>query len=166
MVVDAEEFYGEEVEHLVQTGNKARGDNFNIEIEGCPNLSALTVGCSPELPGRTPVEDVAGRQGVTINEPGPLKTGGMFPLTYHDGFSGKAFEEYMEWMKDAVDFTKRKKVRVWGRHELGDSALDVTYLYCWPEHEPGEFDAENKTAPNKFSVNLHFANRRWTKDLK
>lgn len=165
MAVDAEEFYAEEVEHIVQAGNKIRGDNFNIEIEGCPNLSALTVGCSPEMPGRHTVETVAGRQGIEINEPGPLKTGGMFVITYHDGFKGKAFEEYMNWMKGAADYTKRKKVRIYGRHELGESELDITYFYCFPEHEPGEFDAENKTAPNKFTFNLHFANRRWTKDL-
>ncbi|MBU2648429.1 hypothetical protein KKI24_27230 [bacterium] len=165
MAVEAEEFYADEVENIIQAGNKLRGDNFKIEIQDCPNLSKLIVACTPVMPSRHIVETVAGHQGVEINEPGPLKTGGMFPVTFHDGFKGLAFDEYMNWMLESVDITKRKTFRVYGNHELGKSNIDVTYFYAFPEMEDADFDAENKTAPMKFTCNIHFANRRWTKNL-
>ncbi|MCP4752651.1 MAG: hypothetical protein GY866_17330 [Proteobacteria bacterium] len=163
MAVDAEEFVLEEVEALIQVGNKLKGSDYHMEVEGCPNLSLLTVTCSPAVPSRNPIEDIPGKRGVTINEPGEMKSGGQFPVTFHDGFKGPAFDEYMDWVRECVDFTKRKKVRIYGSHELGDSSADFTYLYCWPDMEDAEFDNENKTAPAKFTFNLHFAGRRFTK---
>ena len=165
MAVDAEQFADEAVESIVQIGNKLLGAHFKIEIEGCPYLSKLIITCTPWLPGRHPVENVPGQQGVEINEPGPKKTGGMFAMGFIDGVTGQAIKEYKEWEKNCASVSGRKEVRIYGHSEYGDSELDITYTHCWPDIEEGDFDAENKTAPARFNMNLHFANRMWTKAI-
>lgn len=161
MAVNAEEFYSTEVEVLINVGNKMLASQFKVEIDGCPNLSNLIVTCNPSLPGRWPVEDIPGGQGVTINEPGPKKTGGQFTLTFQDGVKGPAMAEYKAWEEGCADPTKRKTVRIFQTSEFGDGELDVSYDYAWPDMEEGDFDKENKT-PGRLTCNLHFANRRWT----
>ncbi len=163
MAVNPESFYEEEVEAIINSGNKLLGSNFRIKVDGCEELSKMVVTCNPALPGRHLVEGIVGGQGVEVREPGPLKTGGQFTMTFHDGFKGQAFDEITQWALDSVDVTKRKTVWIWGSHELGNSNLDMAYSHCFPELEDGSFDHANRTAPAKFSFILHFSNRKWTK---
>lgn len=163
MAVTPEDFYEEEVESIVHSGNKLLGANFRLWVEDCPALSQMVVTCNPALPGRHLIETIPGPNGVEVPEPGPLKTGGQFSLTFQDTFTGKAFEEVTQWAMDSINVDKRKTVRVYGTHELGESSLDITYTHCFPEMGDGEFDYANKTAPAKFSLTLHFAMRKWTK---
>ncbi len=164
MAVTQESFYEKEVETIMQSGNKLLGCNFGLFVEDCPELSKLVVTCNPAMPGRHPVDLIPGPGGVEVPEPGPLKTGGQFTLTFMDSFSGKAFDEVVQWAMDSIQPDKRKSVRIWGTNkELGDSTLDITYYHCFPELDDGEFDYANKTAPAKFNLTLHFAMRKWTK---
>ncbi len=164
MAVDPEEFYEEEVNRIIESGNKLLGSNFRFFVNDCPALSNLVVSCSPALPGRHLIEAIPGAHGVEVPEPGPLKTGGQFNVTFNDSFEGKAFEEIVNWAKASNIAGNRKDVRIYGTHELGNSKFDMTYTYCFPELNDAELDYANKTTPAKFSFVLHFANRKVTKD--
>ncbi len=162
-VTNYEKFYEDEVEAIVTSGNKLLGSSFRVMVEGCPELSKMIASCSPALPGRHLIEATSGAHGVEVPEPGPLKTGGQFTITFNDGFQGKAFDELIQWSLESIEVNKRKEVYVWGTHELGNNGFDMTYTHCFPELEDADFDYSNKTTPAKFSFILHFANRKWTK---
>ena len=165
MSVDPEQFYSEEVERIVQSGNRLLGSNFRISVDDCPELSKLIVTCNPPLPGRHAIESIPGPHGVEVPEPGPLKTGGQFKVTFNDSFTGKAYDEVVKWAMESVHADNRKNVRLWCTHELGPSELDMTYQHCFPELEDGEFDYSNKNTPAKFSLIIHFAMRLQTKKI-
>lgn len=165
MATSPVEFYEDEVETLINYGNKQKGSDYIIEIEGCKAIGTLTATCSPPLPGRHPVEDIAGRFGVNFSEPGAMRTGGMFPITIHETIKGDAFKEFAKAVEDCIDPNKRLTIRVYCSSEQGGtSALDMTYTHCFFDSEDGGFELDNeaKTTPANLSLNVHFAMRKRT----
>jgi hypothetical protein len=146
---------------MVDIGNKITGADFKIEIEDCPFLSKLVSTATVKNEGRWAIEDIPGPGGHSHSQPGAKKSGESITLGFYDSVTGKAFDEVIKWVDDCIRAEGRKLINIYGFHyELGKSANDMEYTYCWPELDDTEWDYESKTTLQKMTLTVHYFQKR------
>ena len=134
-------------------GEKAKGDDFRMEIEGYPELSMLIHATQLPEVKREPTEDY-GPHGVKFQQQGRLINAGDITFTSMETVTGKALEA----LRDLVKNKKYVTIRIGCPSESvpdGAAPLTVEMEDCWIEMDPADLSREDN-ATLKPAGTIHY----------